>query len=79
MYAIDVQSKPATWLVWVSLSGAPEFHMWMVLGPMLSILNYEVVPVGGRPGIGCPLQYKRILARDGTDSQTTLTVNNTLL
>ena len=49
MYAIDVQSKPATWLVWVSLSGAPEFHMWMVLGPMLSILNYEVVPVGGRP------------------------------
>jgi len=56
MYAIDVQSKPATWLVWVSLSGAPEFHMWMVLGPMLSILNYEVVPVGGRPGIGCPLR-----------------------
>ena len=53
--------------------------MWMVLGPMLSILNYEVVPVGGRPGIGCPLQYKRILARDGTDPHTTLNVNNTLL
>ena len=78
MYAIDVQSKPATWFVWVSMSGAPG-SMWMVLGPMLSKLNYEVVPVGGRPKIGCPLQYKRILARDGTDSQTTLTVNNTLL